>query len=113
MSAHLTTAEVLFRQRLLACAGLYSEKLDGIWGKKTDAAAAAWDAAFVKARAEISEFDPRSESTLHQILPSAQRLMRHLLSDLRVAPARSRELAPTLNKRSSTRSGGTGTATGL
>lgn len=38
MSAPLTAAEILFRQRLLKAEGYYAGKLDGVWGPKTQKA---------------------------------------------------------------------------
>jgi len=95
MSAPLTPSETLFRQRLLACAGLYTGKLDGEWGPKTDAASRAWDAAYAAVREQIERFDGRTEATLHTILPAAQRLMRGLLVKLRAAGLDARAISGT------------------
>lgn len=95
MSAPLTPAETLFRQRLLACAGLYSGKLDSEWGPKTDAASRAWDQAYSAIREEVGRFDGRTEATLQTILPAAQRVMRELLALLRYARFDARAISGT------------------
>jgi peptidoglycan L-alanyl-D-glutamate endopeptidase CwlK len=95
MSAPLTPAETLFRQRLLACAGLYSGKLDGEWGPKTDAASRAWDDASAVIAEQIGRFDGRTEAVLQTILPAAQRLMRGLLVKLRAAGLDARAISGT------------------
>ena len=83
MSERLFSGDVLFAQRLFACAGFYQGALDGIWGPRTDAASAAWDEAFVRARTEFGEFDGRTERALYTILPVAQVLARRYLTAAR------------------------------
>ena len=80
MSKPLTSTDVLFQQRLLACAGLYAGKLDGLWGPETEAASTASDALFAKIRTELGEFDGRSERCLRTLLPNVQRLARQFLT---------------------------------
>lgn len=80
MSAPLTHTDVLHWQRLYACAGFYTGKLDGEWGPRTDAAYAAWEASFRQIRDDPGEsypkLDARSEGRISTLLPAAQRLCR-------------------------------------
>lgn len=82
MSAPLDHDAVLFRQRLLAVAGLYRGKLDGDPGPKTDAAERAWEDAYHAAAKGYPQLDPPSEHRLWTVLPKAQALFRHLLGAL-------------------------------
>ena len=95
MSAPLSSAEVLFLQRRLSCAGFNPGKLDGVPGPKTDAAAALWDAAFVAIRTAEGELDGRTEACLRTILPDAQRVMRRLLKLLAAAGIDARAISGT------------------
>lgn len=71
--------EPRFWQRLLTFAGYDLGKVDGIIGVKTRAAAARWaeDAAAIKA--EVGEFDERSERNMDTLLPETQRVARRWL----------------------------------
>lgn len=82
MARPLTRADVLFRQRLLACSGVYAGKLDGLWGPKTDAAEMAAHRLYFEAKANGRTFDPRTEATLETLQPAAQATMRRLLAAL-------------------------------
>lgn len=72
--------EPRFWQRLLTFAGYDLGKVDGIIGVKTRTAAAKWaeDAAAIKA--ELGEFDERSERNITTLIPEAQRAARMWLS---------------------------------
>jgi peptidoglycan LD-endopeptidase CwlK len=83
MSAPLFSDDILHSQRLYACAGFYHGELDGEWGPKTDAAAAAWDAEVLGRQARAGRLDGRSESSLATVLPLAQDRLRGLLAVLR------------------------------
>lgn len=77
MSAPLSPSAVLFRQRLLASAGFYKGKLDGIYGPKTDAAEQEWTLAYRGIREHSTgHLDERTERCVWSLLPSAQRLAR-------------------------------------
>jgi len=83
VSAPLSRADVLFRQRLLSCAGFYSGKLDGVWGAKTDVAQHLWDEAFDSLHEEFPLLlDLRSNTLLHTLLPPVQRAARALMTNL-------------------------------
>jgi len=83
VSAPLSRADVLFRQRLLSCAGYYTGKLDGVWGAKTDTAQDQWDEAFDDIHEDYPlQLDLRTETLLHTLLPLAQNGARHLLHAL-------------------------------
>lgn len=79
MSEKLFEDDVLFLQRLLKSAGLYEGKLDGDWGPKTDAAAAAFEEQYRQLRDSLGEFHPRSEGRIHTLHPKAQRAARLFL----------------------------------
>lgn len=77
MSTKLFPEDVLFGQQMLASAGLYKAKLDGIYGPKTDAA---WSAFFKQTAQQQKKFggklDPRSEASIGTLLPYAQGMAR-------------------------------------
>lgn len=85
MSYQLLKQDILFYQRFLKANGFYTDRLDGSWGPKTDAA----DAAFVQQSQTISEqlgsFDARSESNLITLTPKVQVLARKFLKLLQDA----------------------------
>lgn len=80
MSYQLLKADILFYQRFLKANGLYKKALDGIWGKNTDAA----DAAFVQQSQAIATqygtFDARSEGNIITLAPKVQILARQFLT---------------------------------
>ncbi|MFC0676783.1 M15 family metallopeptidase [Lysobacter korlensis] len=61
MSDRLSHTDVLFTQRLLRMQGLYDGAPDGVWGPRTQAAALEFERRSLILRAELGEFDPRSE----------------------------------------------------
>ena len=65
-----------FWQRLLRLGGYYKGKTDGIIGKQSWTAAAAWEADAEKFRKELGTFDERTERNLATLLPSTQRAAR-------------------------------------
>lgn len=79
MSAPLSQAVVLFRQRLLACGGFYKGKLDGRWGPQTDQADQDFHAEYLKQQVLGGAFDPRSETAIATLLPVMQIKVRVLL----------------------------------
>lgn len=75
MSAHVPD-EVLFLQRFLQCCGLYTARLDGKWGPKTDAAVNAFEDRTERIAAQYGRFDPRSERRIASLQPKAQEAAR-------------------------------------
>lgn len=86
MSSPLFKADILFSQRLLASCGLYKDKLDGKYGKNTQAAEDAFDALYAKYAAVYGSFDPRSEGIIWTLLPKAQIAARKFLNIAKTAP---------------------------
>lgn len=85
MSAKFFHDDVLFLQRFLSCCGFYAGKLDGLYGSKTSAAEATFDAASDAAAAQHGSFDPRSETNIRSLQIKAQPLARRSLGALRQA----------------------------
>lgn len=69
-------ADVWFAQRFLACAGLYTDKIDGSYGKNTATAEAAFNKLVVKYAEQYGRFDDRTEGNIMSLLPSVQVLAR-------------------------------------
>lgn len=84
MSAQLVKADILFWQRLLASCGLYTDKLDGQWGPRTQAASDAFDALYASYKKTYGEFDPRSEAVIATLLPKAQAKARMFMAAAKV-----------------------------
>jgi peptidoglycan LD-endopeptidase CwlK len=80
MSAPLTRDDILFMQRLLKSQGLYTGRLDGSWGPKTEAAVNAADARSLQLAAQFGTFDPRSEEKIRSLNLQAQETARIFLS---------------------------------
>jgi peptidoglycan L-alanyl-D-glutamate endopeptidase CwlK len=83
MSDRLFPDDVLFTQRLLSCCGLYSYKLDGIWGSRTDAAVAQFEDRSKQIATEGPDFDPRSELNISSLDLRAQPVARQSLARIR------------------------------
>lgn len=79
MSAPLTREDVLFTQRLLKSQGLYTGRLDGSWGPKTEAAAAEANAQSLQLAARFQTFDFRSEDHIRTLHLKAQEAARIFL----------------------------------
>lgn len=86
MSTRLFPEDVLFEQRLLACAGFYQDKLDGDYGPKTQAAEDQALKAYTDIQQAMGAFDARSEKAIATLLPAMQRKAREIM-----ALAKSRE----------------------
>lgn len=73
MSAPLSRDEVLFRQRLYRAADLYHGKIDGIYGRLTDAAESAWDDthALIDERLPVPINGESTRRHLHSLHPAA------------------------------------------
>ncbi len=80
MSERLFGEDVIYQQRFLKSAGLYSGKIDGIWGSKTDAAYNAFLEASDKTAAELGRFDHRTERNLELLQLPAQHAARRFMS---------------------------------
>lgn len=65
-------ADVWFAQRFLTVAGLYTDKIDGVYGRNTIAAEAAFNKLVVKYAEQYGRFDDRTEGNLMTLLPKAQ-----------------------------------------
>ena len=74
-----------FWQRLMRFAGYYKGEIDGIIGRQSQAAAAAWQSAAEAHRAELGSFDERSERNIATLTPETQRLARLWLSQATAA----------------------------
>lgn len=72
MSAPLSKDMIFFRQRILACAGLYKGDIDGRWGTMTTKADEAFEEEFQRIRSTGGKFDPRTENNIRSLLPKAQ-----------------------------------------
>ena len=80
MSLQLFGEDVIFLQRFLKCCAFYDGKIDGIWGSKTDAAVAQFDAESSAIAAELGTFDVASERHVRTLQPRAQREARAFLT---------------------------------
>ena len=95
MSNRLFEDDVVFLQRLLKGAGLYTSKLDGIWGKNTDTAMDAFENNFATIAGSLGTFDARSERSIHTLHPKAQELARRSLKAIRDAGINARIISGT------------------
>ena len=65
-------ADVLFTQRFLKCAGLYTGAIDGSYGDLSRKAEDAFNKLFVKYAEQLGRFDDRTEACIATLLPKAQ-----------------------------------------
>jgi len=72
MSYELFGDDVLFFQRLLKTEGLYKKRLDGIWGKFTEAAANKFNEKSERIEERIETFDRRTEKNIQSLALKAQ-----------------------------------------
>ena len=70
-----------YLQRLLTFAGYPCGVIDGIRGRKTNAAAYQWLMDEEKAKQELGTFDSRTEDNLNTLIPSLQRAVREWLKN--------------------------------
>lgn len=82
MSERLFKDDILFLQRLLKSSGLYTGKLDGIWGPKTEAAVNAFENKSTAIAAELGVFDIRTEMNIYTLHLAAQREARIFMNTL-------------------------------
>ena len=85
MSNRLFANDVLFLQRLLSCCGLYTDTLDGDYGKHTGDAEAAFDAKCQAIAQSEGAFDARTEGNIRSLQLVAQPLARRSLRALKQA----------------------------
>ena len=83
MSARLFSDDILFYQRMLSVAGLYTGKRDGKWSAAVDAADQAFSQEFDSIAATLGTFDSRSENNIRTVLPVTQRAARSFLTRAR------------------------------
>lgn len=65
-------ADIRFAQSFLACAGLYTDKIDGLYGNNTRKAEDAFNKLIVKYADTYGRFDDRTEGVIATLLPNAQ-----------------------------------------
>ena len=85
MSDRLFANDVLFLQRLLSCCGLYTDTLDGDYGKHTGEAEAAFDAKCQAIAQSEGAFDARSERNIRSLQLVSQPLARRSLKAFKAA----------------------------
>lgn len=74
-----TKDDIIFLQRLLRLGGFNPGVIDGIKGRRTNAALDAWNAAAAAYKAKYGAFDERTEKNLATLLPGVQARARHWL----------------------------------
>lgn len=85
MSDRLFSGDVLFLQRLLSCCGLYTDTLDGDYGKHTSDAEAAFEERCRIIAMSEGGTDGRSEANIRSLQIVAQPLARRSLRALKAA----------------------------
>ena len=80
MSQPLFAQDILFYQRFLKGNGFYTSTLDGLWGKKTNAADIAFTQQTQAILQQYGAFDARSEANIATLAPKAQILARQFLA---------------------------------
>jgi peptidoglycan LD-endopeptidase CwlK len=85
MSAKLFEDDVTFLQRLLKSAGLYTDKIDGAWGKNTDNAVVAFEEGAAELADALGTFDPRSERCIRTLQLKTQKAAREFLNAVAAA----------------------------
>jgi peptidoglycan L-alanyl-D-glutamate endopeptidase CwlK len=79
MSDRLFEDDVIFLQRLLKSAGLYTDTIDGDWGKNTDAAVIDFEKKSKQLADALGTFDPRSEKNIQTLQLKTQEAARKFL----------------------------------
>lgn len=79
MSERLFGSDVIFQQRILKSAGLYTGLIDGLWGPLTDGAFHAFFELAEEIAADLGTFDVRTERNLATLQLPAQRAARRFL----------------------------------
>lgn len=73
-------ADIIFSQRFLSSSGLYTGKIDGLYGTNSRKAEDAFNKLFVKYADKYGRFDERSEGVIATLLPNAQVEARKFMS---------------------------------
>ncbi|MEK6320647.1 MAG: M15 family metallopeptidase [Acidobacteriota bacterium] len=79
MSERLFEDDVIFLQRLLKSAGLYTDTIDGDWGQNTDKAVIAFEKKSKQLADALGTFDPRSEKNIQTLQLKTQEAARKFL----------------------------------
>ena len=95
MSDRLFADDVIFLQRLLKSGGLYTDRIDGIWGPNTDAAVNAFEARSAQIAAALGAFDARTERSVQTLHLRAQEAARACLTAIRAAGINARIISGT------------------
>lgn len=85
---------IRFLQRFLRSAGFYTAKLDGVYGKKTDAAVNSFEERTEEIAVAFGKFDARSEKNIGSLHPKAQQVARVFLKKVRDAGIDARIISP-------------------
>lgn len=85
MSERLFKNDILFFQRLLKSSGLYTGKLDGLWGPKTEAAVSAFENQSTDIAATYGTFDSRTEMNIYSLHLKAQKTARIFMNTMLAA----------------------------
>lgn len=95
MSERLFEDDVIFLQRLLKSGGLYTDRIDGIWGPNTDAAVTAFETRSAQIAAALGTFDARTERSVQTLHLRAQEAARACLTAIRAAGINARIISGT------------------
>ena len=95
MSAPLFKTDILFAQRLLSSAGLYTATLDGKFNADLDKAELEFDNFFKETATTLGSFDPRSEGVIATLMPKAQVVARNFMKIAVTAPFQVKMLSGT------------------
>lgn len=95
MSDRLFEDDVVFLQRLLKSGGLYTDKIDGIWGPNTDAAVKAFETRSAQIAAALGTFDARTERSIQTLHLRAQEAARACMTAIRAAGINARIISGT------------------
>ena len=95
MSDRLFEDDVVFLQRLLKSAGLYTDTIDGIWGPNTDAAVNTFETRSAQIAAALGTFDARTERSIRTLHLRAQEAARACLTTIRAAGINARIISGT------------------
>lgn len=86
MILELFKSDILYAQRLLSSSGLYKDKLDGKYGKNTQAAEYEFENIYTQYAKRYGMFDIRSEGVIQTLLPKAQIAARRFMQLASHAP---------------------------
>jgi len=95
MSDRLFEDDVVFLQRLLKSGGLYTNRIDGIWGPNTDAAVNAFETRSAQIAASLGTFDARTERSIRSLHLRAQEAARACMTAILAAGINARIISGT------------------